>query len=276
MKIIKSESNKGYGAGNNLGVKYAKGKYIVILNPDTIVEDNWLYEIIKPLEVDGKLITIPKILSYDGSKLSSCGSNIHYTGLAFPIGFGKNPNEYNSIMEVNGISGCCFAIKKEYYFEIGGFDERIFMYHDDIDFSINVRVSGFKILFIPNAIIRHDYALRVDANKIYLLEKGRYLILKKYYRPVQRLILLPSLIISEFLTLGYSLKFGLTGIYKKYQGLFNVLRIEDRTEKKVNDISLFNYTLPTDNQLNSGFIKLFIIFANMGFKLNIHIGRIFY
>ncbi|GEA14645.1 glycosyl transferase [Moorella sp. E308F] len=274
VRVIRNTQNKGYGAGNNLGVKYARGKFIVILNPDTVVENNWLYEIIKPLETGDRLITIPKVLLYDGSRINTCGLNIHFTGLAFLIGFGKKSNEYNDIMEVYGIAGCCFAMQKKYYQDLGGFDERIFMYQDDVDFSINARLSGFKILFVPKAIIRHDYTLKVDNNKIYLLEKGRYLILKKYYKPLNIMLMMPSIIMSEILTLGYSLKFGLKGVYKKYKGLYDVLKIKDSSRKKVNDIGMFSNLLPTENQLQSKVINVCISLVNAVFYLNSLVYRI--
>jgi len=266
VKVIRSEQNKGYGAGNNLGVDHARGKNVVILNPDTIVEDNWLSELIKPLKAEDRLITIPKVLLYDGSKINTCGVDIHFTGLAFLIGFGKEPNEYNDIMEVNGIAGSCFAIKKKHYQELGGFDERIFMYHDDIDFSINAQLSGFKILFIPTAVIRHDYKLRVDSNKIYNLEKGRYLILKKYYKPMTLLMIVPSLVISEALTLGYALKFGLSGIMKKYKSLYDVFRIKENASKRINKFMPLSKFLTTDNQLQGKLAFISILIANIVFN----------
>ena len=60
IKIIESPENKGYGAGNNLGVKHAKGEYVVVLNPDTIVEKDWLKELVEPLKNGGRLITTPR------------------------------------------------------------------------------------------------------------------------------------------------------------------------------------------------------------------------
>ena len=67
VKIIKSETNLGYGKGVNLGIKNSNREFIVILNPDTIVQDNSIEELIKPLIEYENIITVPKVLLYDGS-----------------------------------------------------------------------------------------------------------------------------------------------------------------------------------------------------------------
>lgn len=269
VKVINSTYNRGYGGGNNLGVKYAIGNYIVVLNPDTIVEEGWLHELIRPLVKEDRIVTIPKVLSYDGTKINTCGNQFHFTGLAFIIGFNRQPNTYNDRIKVSAISGCCFAITRENYLQLGGFDENIFMYYDDIDFSINARTNGFEIILIPTAIIRHDYALRLQYKKIYMLEKGRYFIIKKYYSPSFFLVLLPSFILVEILTAGFVLQFGIEGLRQKYQAFYDTLKIHIEKRNKVSDIKIFASSLPIDGQVKlSRLIILLIRMLNVVFMVN--------
>ncbi len=135
IRYIESNKNIGYGAGNNLGAKYAKGEYLVILNPDTIVEKNWLKEIIKSLEKEERLITTPKILLYDGSAISACGLSIHYIGLTFVRGYLAKPYDFEKSEYVGGLSGGCFAIRKKDFIQLEGFDESFFLYAEDSDLS---------------------------------------------------------------------------------------------------------------------------------------------
>lgn len=172
VKLIENKENIGYGRGNNLGVKHSKGKYVVILNPDTKVEKNWLEELLKPLKKEKKLITTPKILMYDGAKINTCGNIKHFTGLAFTRGLNEKPERFNMFEYVNAFSGACFAMRKKEYLELGGFDENFFNYMEDVEFSWRAYVNGFKILYIPTSIVYHDYRLEVLPKKIYHLEKG--------------------------------------------------------------------------------------------------------
>ncbi len=231
VKVIRSPRNLGYGGGNNLGVKHAKGEYVVILNPDTKVGKNWLEELLKPLERGEKLITTPKILTYDGSKINTCGNIEHFTGLTFTRGLNENPEKFDKFEYLSGLSGACFAMRREDYLELGGFDENFFSYMEDAEFSWRAHARGFNILYVPTSIVYHDYDLKVPSKKIYHLEKGRYVILRKYFGWKEYISLLPSLIMTEILTWGYSVLNGINGVKSKLKAIKDGLSVNS---KKVN------------------------------------------
>ncbi len=189
--------NTGFGAGNNLGVRNATGDYLVFLNPDTVVEKDWLTNLIKPIREDHKIITTPKILLYDGSAINTCGNINHFTGLTFTRGLNDPPGSHDRVGAVSGISGACFAIRKEGFDRMGGFDERFFLYNEDSEFSWRAHLFEIPILYVPSSVVRHHYALAVSPQKMYYLEKGRYLILKTYFSFGMSLVLFPSLFIAE-------------------------------------------------------------------------------
>lgn len=275
IRFIESNKNLGYGAGNNLGTKYAKGDYIVILNPDTIVEKNWLKEIIKPLEKDERLITTPKILLYEGSAISACGLSIHYTGLTFVRGYLAKPYEFKKSEYVGCLSGACFAIRKKYFKELEGFDESFFLYAEDSDLSWRAHLKGFKILYVLLSVIRHDAIIRVPPEKMYYLEKGRYMILRKYLSLNDFFLFSPSLLIVEFLTFGYALKCGLKGIIYKYKSIKDGLSIgiNKVNGDRDNLFQSFIDTIPTDQLTSNKVERMFISFANMIFKCNFKVIR---
>ncbi|WP_258083289.1 glycosyltransferase family 2 protein [Thermococcus thermotolerans] len=226
VKIIKSPRNLGYGGGNNLGVKHARGEYVAILNPDTKVEKNWLEELLKPLKREEKLITTPKILTYEGSKINTCGNMDHFTGLTFTRGLNESPEKFDKFEYLSGLSGACFAMRRKDYLELGGFDENFFAYNEDAEFSWRAHAKGFKILYVPTSIVYHDYELKVPPEKIYHLEKGRYIILRKYLTRKGLLLILPSLLVTEMLTWGYSILNGISGVKFKIKGLKEGIRTE--------------------------------------------------
>lgn len=215
VRVRSLDVNWGYGRANNLGVRESSGEYIVILNPDTHIEPESLSRLIAPLAERDRTITVPKILLYDGSRINTCGNIEHFTGLTFTRGLGKDPDSFGSSEYVSGMSGACFAMRRNEYLELGGFDERFFVYMEDAEFSWRARSNLFGILYVPDSVVYHDYSLKVTPQKLLQLEKGRYLLLKKYYRRRDLLSLLPSLAASEVLTWGYAFKLGPPGVKAK-------------------------------------------------------------
>lgn len=272
IKLIESKKNKGYGAGNNLGVKFAKGKYLVVVNPDTVVEGGWLRELIKPLKYE-MLVTTSKILMYDGSMINTCGIINHFTGLPFTKDLGAKANTSQKSEYLSGFSGCCFAMRVKDFIELGGFDENFFMYNDDTDLAWRLHLKGFKILFVPTSIVKHDYTLKVAPKKLYHLEKGRYIILRKYLSFKYFLLLSPSLIIVEFLTFGYAIKFGLRGWIYKCKAIkdgFNA-RVSNVKGDRYNLFKSLNATIPIDQLTSNEAERTFISIANKIFRLNLKV-----
>lgn len=148
VKLIKSSENNGYGSGNNLGIKSALSKYILVLNPDIRIEKNVvekLYEFIKDKEDIGLLA--PRLINADGGIQDTCFS---FPDWKYPIyrrtrlantkagkdwldKFLMRKSDRTSTMQVDWIMGACFMIKKSTMESIGYFDDNIFMYLEDTD-----------------------------------------------------------------------------------------------------------------------------------------------
>ncbi len=271
IKIIQNLKNSGYGAANNLGVRYSHGEFIVILNPDTIVSECWLENLVIPLIENDSLITTPKILCYDGSKINTCGNINHFTGLTFTQGLGEPRKCFDSPLFVSGVSGACFAMKKEDYRKLKGFDESFFLYNEDSDLSWRAHLSGIRIIFVPNSILFHDYILTISPEKVFNLEKGRYFIIRKYFAIDDLFILLPSLLCAEILSFGLASKLGLKGIFYKmlsvYFGFFT--KIEKINGDKKNLFSNLPETIPIDQLTSNEFERFILSSINKIFIKNI-------
>lgn len=259
VRLIKNQENSGYGAGNNEGVKHAIGKYIVVLNPDTIVEDGWLRELIKPLKNADKVITTSKILTYDGV-INTCGAINHFSGLSFTRGLGDTSDTQSCTKQISGFSGCSFAIRKDNYLNLGGFDRNFFMYNEDADLSWRANLNGFKILYTPLSVVKHDYVLKMTPKKLYYLEKGRYTILRKYLSTNSLLLLSPSLLITEILTFGFASRQGVDYLYNKILAMIHGLT-DEITPVKGNSHLLISslYDKIPDDQLTRYKIDALII-----------------
>ena len=260
VKVIKTKENIGYGAANNLGVQKAQGKYVVILNPDTKI--NSLESLIEPLKNNEKLVTIPKVLLYDGKKINTCGNILHFTGMAFTRGAGEDPDNWDESQYVNGLSGVCFAISREEYIKLGGFDENIFLYMEDSEFSWRLNAYGYQILYLPECVVYHSYDFQVPPEKIYYVEKGRYIILRKYLSGNEYVLLSPSFFMTEILTWGYAVLNGPKGIMYKLKGIKDGFKIDlDKVEcDRRSLLKDMDYEIP---ELDFNFNSIFRIFRNL-------------
>ena len=157
--LIKNKDNYGFAEGNNIGIrfalKYLKSDYVLLLNNDTIVDKNFLKEMIN---VTGDKIGIvgSKIYFYDSPKLiQSAGVKINwYLGEVDEIGRRKK-KKLNKIKEVESVSGCSMLINKEIFNEIGLIDNSYYLYYEDTDFCIRTLKEGFKVVFTPYSKIWH-------------------------------------------------------------------------------------------------------------------------
>ena len=269
VDVIQNTENYGWGRANNQGVARANGDFIVVLNPDTVAVEGWLEELILPLVKGRRLLTTPKILTYDGSMIGNCGNILHYTGLAFTKGYGADKDACAIAGPVSYVSGCCFAVRREEFLELGGFDEALFLYHDDLDFTCKAYLAGFESLYVPTSIIRHDYELDVTPEKLFLLEKGRYIFLRKYFSAGDLLRFAPSLIVSEVLSFGFAVKLGVRGLLSKLQageGLFAA--VSKLRGDQENLFKHFCRTIP-ENQLTTNRLeRTGVRLANRIFLLN--------
>jgi Predicted glycosyltransferases len=270
VALLENDENYGWGRANNQGVARATGDFIVILNPDTLVEEGWLDALIQPLIGRRRLLTTPKILIYDGSTIGNCGNILHFTGLAFTRGYGADKDACAVSEPVSYVSGCCFAVRRDEFLQLGGFDEVLFLYHDDLDFTCKAYLAGFESLYVPTSIIRHDYRLDVPPEKFFLLEKGRYIFLRKYLSTGDVLRFVPSLVVSEVLSFSFAAKLGFRGVLCKLraarEGLFDdVPRLRGDKE---NLFKHFSRTIPNDQLTTNRIERAGVRLANGIFLLN--------
>ncbi len=159
IKYIKTDNNIGFGRGVNLGVKYAEAEFVLIINPDTEIKEN-------AVELLLKMLTFKEDVAVAEA-------------LQFPY---EHPKYYNPItLEPVWFSGCCFMIKKEIFEKIGGFDENIFLYAEDVDLSWRLKLSGYKIKYVPSAQVWHDFTSERSSLHKYNPLSNLYLRLKYGY-----------------------------------------------------------------------------------------------
>jgi len=244
VTAVSAGRNGGYGAGNNLGARLAHGDYLVILNPDTEVEAGWLDPLLETLEERPEvgLVTPTILLKGDGEKVNARGNDVHLTGLAFCAGLNEPaPPASARPRPVAAVSGAAFAVRREVWERLGGFDERFFMYLEDTDLSLRARRLGYDILHVPASRIRHCYSVRVSAAKLYHLERNRLLMLRKNLSPRTLALLSPALLLTETLTWAYCLRQGSAyarAKWRSYQQLWRERREPVTTSLHVSSLNV--------------------------------------
>ena len=129
IQLIENSKNYGYCEGNNIGIRKANGELIVILNPDTIVEPNWLDEFLIAYTEYGEGLYQPKILSlYEKEVLQSTGNMIHLFGFGFARDKGvKDKNQFKKIEKIGYASGTCLFTSSKVLDKIGLLDPFLFL-----------------------------------------------------------------------------------------------------------------------------------------------------
>ena len=180
--IIKSEENLGFARANNLAMSKAKGRNLLILNPDVVFHNNVIKILSNYLDENPNIgMAGPKVLNYDGSFQQPClrgkpypmDTLFHLVGLAKMFPKCKFLNGYalwhlnrDEINECGALSGCCMMVKKSLFDEIGGMDEQFFMYQEETDWGLRTMNAGKKIVYNPNAVVTHYQGVTTKKVKI--------------------------------------------------------------------------------------------------------------
>jgi GT2 family glycosyltransferase len=204
VRLVRSSVNGGYGAGNNLGAAASSGEILAFLNPDAVAEPTWLAGLIDAMLRTGRQIATSKIvLRADPARLNTAGKHYHFLGLSYCRGWNEPRNSYSREEITPGVSGAAFAITRALFERLGGFDETLFMYHDDVDLSLRALLLREPSLYVPGSVVAHDYELRLSPQKWMWVESNRLVVLLKSYRAATLLVLLPGLLLVEALTLAH-------------------------------------------------------------------------
>ena len=163
MIFIKNEKNYGFAEGNNIGMRYALNAlnpdYVLLLNNDTVVDKEFLGELVKVGESDEKIgIVGPKVFHYkDPEVLQSFGMTGDYlTGKIKHIGAGERDNhQFDETKKIDAICGCAMLISRNVIDKVGCFDESFFTYVEELDLCLRVLKSGYKITSSPKSKIYH-------------------------------------------------------------------------------------------------------------------------
>jgi len=200
VEVIVNESNLGFAAGCNVGLRHALERgadYIFLLNNDTLVDPAALNHLIA-LSGPNVGIVAPKIYyAADPTRIWSVGGMRHPLTLE-KTGDGRGQidvGQWDDVMERDYLVGCALLLSRRLLTEVGLFDERFFMYYEDSDLSLRARQAGFRLLLSPQARVWHKVAVSSGGsdspNERYWMARSSVLFFCKHVRGLRWLIVWP-------------------------------------------------------------------------------------
>ena len=259
INLIENEKNLGYGGGNNVGIAAAKGDFLVLLNPDTVVQRDWLQELLLANKMNGNGLYQPKLLMLaDKSKINSAGNMIQTFGFGYSLGKTENDcDKYNIPKKIGFASGACLFFSKDLMDKVGFFDPFLFAYHDDMDLGWRAAKVGISSYYVPSSVVYHlgSYSHQSKKQKFYLLERNRHYCILTHYSTKTFLKMLPALILIE---MAMFLFFASKGMLKqKFKASSDIIKNRKYISKKHAESEKLRKV--TDQEILKNFVdKIFV------------------
>jgi GT2 family glycosyltransferase len=196
-RLVALSENVGFAAGANRGAEVAQGGLLVLLNPDAVVAPGWAAAMRAPW--GGPWAAWMALVTLgDDEAINTSGGVLHFTGFGWAGQIGEPvasaPREPS---EVGFLSGACLALPRATWERVGGFPEHFFMYCEDVDLSLRLRLFGGQLAVVPDAKVRHDYEFDKGSRKWRLLERNRWATVLRTYPMPLLLLVAPALLVTE-------------------------------------------------------------------------------
>ncbi|MEA2082824.1 MAG: glycosyltransferase family 2 protein [Thermodesulfobacteriota bacterium] len=256
VKIIKLNRNEGFCLGNNIGLQYARGDLIALLNNDTLVDIHWLEELHNAMTKhhDIGLCASCIVNYYSRDVLDTAGDGFDLCGVGYKIGEGMPVTKFQDERYVFGACAGAVLYRRSMIDEIGFFDEMFFAVGEDLDLSFRAKLAGYKCLYVPNAIIYHKINYTVGRNSAFLLYQSRRNIEYTFFKNMP----LPFMIVTLPLHIIYNILTFSQALYEKRITIF--LKAKKDFVKHFKEIHRQRKEIQSKRKIS--LIKLFFSFSN--------------
>ncbi|MBS1868521.1 MAG: glycosyltransferase family 2 protein [Actinobacteria bacterium] len=245
VRVLAPEGNVGYVRACNRAAAEARGRWLLFLNPDAPADPDCLARLRAAAEEEPDVAVVGAQVLLPGGERVNAGENpVHLTGLCWSGRF-EQPREQGPPRDVLAVSGAALMIRADVFAALGGFEPGYFMYHDDVDVCWRARLAGWRVRFVPEATVVHDYAFEKGTGKWFWLERNRAWTVLSNYGAGTLLLLAPLLLATELAVLALALRGGwarekLRAWWALARGLPALLRWRRRVQalRRVSDAEL--------------------------------------
>jgi GT2 family glycosyltransferase len=228
VEVLRLPANRGFAGANNAGWNYIRRRpthtdYLAILNQDTLVQSGWLASLVGHLENRPAVAAAQaKVLLYPQTdRINTAGNQSHFLGFGFAGGYGeKNNGQFHESHEIDFPSGAAMILRTQTIEFAGLFDDQFFLYLEDADLGWKLRQLGYRIDFVPRAVVWHKYTFQRNYEYYYYLERNRWVLLATYYKTATLLLLAPALAAMEAGQIYFAWRNGVLGQKFRAWGYF--------------------------------------------------------
>ena len=201
-RIIENPVNAGFGAAVNQGFRASAAPYLATLNDDAVPHACWLDSLLRAMESRKDAgMCASQVRLFGEDRLDSAGMLVARDGSSKQRGQGRVPADFPVPEEAFFPSASAALYRRAMLDEIGGFDDRFFLYCEDTDLGLRARWAGWKCLYVPEAVVEHHYshsAGRASPLKAYYVERNRLFVLAKNF-PARMLLAAPFISAARYL-----------------------------------------------------------------------------
>jgi len=214
------DKNYGFSPAVNVGIKMAQGEYVLLLNNDTVVEQDFISQMVKAIEKDERIFGVSsKMIVYqNNSIMDDAGDEYTILGWTLKRGDGKPVEQFNESKKVFSACAGAALYRKRVFEEMGLFDEDFFAYMEDVDVSYRARIYGYYNVYCPEAKVYHigsaTSGSKYNAFKVRLAARNNVYVPYKNMPLLQLIVNLPALVVG---TLVKGLWFWKKGFGKEYR-----------------------------------------------------------
>ena len=198
-QVLEQARNLGFAAACNLGAAASEAPLLLFLNPDAEPAAGCVDALRRvAAERPGWAAWQALVTMRQGSEINTSGGVIHFLGMGWAGSCGKPvQSASDGLAEVSFASGAALVVRRDAWERVGGFDERYFMYGEDVDLGLRLWLSGYAVGVVPAARVEHDYEFAKGDRKWLLLERNRWWTVLGDYPSGLLIPLLPALLAAE-------------------------------------------------------------------------------
>lgn len=175
IRIIKNKTNLGFAEGNNIGIQNSKGDLIALLNPDVIVDNDWLWKLVEKIQSSDKIGGVTGKMYYLGDKFGKNAVFCTWSKINVYTARPFNFTDDESSSKVDYLTGAAMVVKREVIDKVGLLDPEYFLYFEETDWCARMIRAGYDLVYVPEAIVWHEVSSTVSDSpkKIYYMERNR-------------------------------------------------------------------------------------------------------
>lgn len=215
------DKNYGFSRAVNEGIHLAKGEYVLLLNNDTVIEKDFVLELVNTIEKDKKIFAVSsKMIAYHNRELiDDAGDEYNLLGWTKKRGDGKSVRGFTTEKRVFSACAGAALYRKSIFDEIGYFDEKFFAYMEDVDIGYRANIYGYKNVYCPEAKVYHigsaTSGSRHNAFKVKLAARNNLYVAYKNMPFIQLILNAPFLFVGYLIKYLFFTRKGLGKVYRE-------------------------------------------------------------